>query len=183
VGGSQFSCGGGCIDTQFTAGLPGWTIAAATGGGQIKGQFPQIDPYPNGIAAVYLNVGSISQTLAATAQAGTLYTLQVDFGFRTNHGNPGFANLVVNGHSAPAVGVPAQLSGDWVTYTAVYLATAADAGAAISIVLGSPTVQAWFDNVRVDAAAAVPVPAALPLFATGLAALGLLARRRRKQAA
>jgi hypothetical protein len=31
--------------------------------------------------------------------------------------------------------------------------------------------------------AAVPLPAALPLFATGLAGLGWLARRRRKQAA
>jgi len=36
---------------------------------------------------------------------------------------------------------------------------------------------------NVESLAAVPAPGALPLFATGLAGLGLLARRRKKQAA
>jgi hypothetical protein len=43
----------------------------------------------------------------------------------------------------------------------------------------SPT----FLTLSVEATSAVPIPPALPLFATGLAALGLLARRRKKQAA
>lgn len=40
-----------------------------------------------------------------------------------------------------------------------------------------------FDDVTVQAASAVPLPAALPLFGTGLAAIALVGRRRRRRAA
>ena len=38
------------------------------------------------------------------------------------------------------------------------------------------------DNVSVSAVSATPLPAALPLFATGLGALGLLGWRRKRKA-
>jgi hypothetical protein len=41
----------------------------------------------------------------------------------------------------------------------------------------------FVDDLTINSAAATPLPAALPLFATGLAGLGWLARRRRKQVA
>jgi hypothetical protein len=43
--------------------------------------------------------------------------------------------------------------------------------------------QLYTNELNSFSAAAVPVPAALPLFATGLAGLGWLARRRKKQTA
>jgi len=50
---------------------------------------------------------------------------------------------------------------------------------------GPYTLDAGYDNFHVDInTAATPLPAALPLFATGLGALGLLGwRRKRKNAA
>jgi hypothetical protein len=50
-----------------------------------------------------------------------------------------------------------------------------------SVVLSSAGLDFAIDNVVVSDAAATPLPAALPLFATGLAGLGWFARRRRKQ--
>jgi hypothetical protein len=40
-----------------------------------------------------------------------------------------------------------------------------------------------FSNGQITISAATPVPAALPLFATGLAALGLLGWRKKRKAA
>jgi len=49
---------------------------------------------------------------------------------------------------------------------------------------GGATWVASVDSTHVDLTNATPLPAALPLFATGLGALGLLGwRRKRKQAA
>lgn len=48
---------------------------------------------------------------------------------------------------------------------------------------GFPFSAAAFSTAIIPDAAAVPLPATLPLFVTGLAALSLLARRRKKQAA
>ena len=58
----------------------------------------------------------------------------------------------------------------------------------IVITFQATTTTGWadegfgIDNVVVGADLTTPVPAALPLFLTGLAALGLLARRRKKPA-
>jgi hypothetical protein len=51
------------------------------------------------------------------------------------------------------------------------------------LVFGDPIYLEWTGDLTLRASAETPVPAALPMFATGLAGLGWLARRRRKQAA
>lgn len=49
--------------------------------------------------------------------------------------------------------------------------------------LGNDNIGALLDNVSVSLVSAVPVPAALPLFGTGLAVLGFMGWRRKRKAA
>ncbi len=181
AGGLPFGgCGTGCsysIDV-----IPGWINNGATGQfqpGSSSGNFAYFDYVPDGLTVAYSNNGSISQTVAATAVAGTTYTLLVDLGWRHDYVDPGTITLFVGGVSTLATGIPAA-AGQWSTYTASYTALAADAGGAISVLLYSPGAQGDFDNVRLyDDAAAVPEPAAWALMLAGFAVVGVAARRRR----
>jgi hypothetical protein len=77
-----------------------------------------------------------------------------------------------------------NLSGNTILVVGSELNTPADLDGLTTIGQLLPSaIDVFFDLTFTPAAAAVPLPAALPLFATGLAALGLLARRRKKQAA
>lgn len=96
------------------------------------------------------------------------------------------ANLVANGNTASLV-VQAHLTGGG---TVSEILTVTDVWTTFLFTFGSVTSVDFFQGAGPDNIfaldninATVPVPAALPLFATGLAGLGWLARRRKKQAA
>jgi hypothetical protein len=83
-----------------------------------------------------------------------------------------------SGHSGPHTPVtPGQQT--------VYFNLFADSGQAITSLVFNSSFSFETDNFSYKAAGPneVPLPAALPLFASGLAALGWLARRKRKSAA
>ncbi len=134
---------------------------------------------PDGVTVAYSNGGGLTQTVAVLAQAGVTYTLQVDVGYRKDVAEPSLPGLVVGSNTITnVISNPPQFSGDWVTDTITYTATALDAGAPISIVLGANGVQGDWDNVRLsDSLAAIPEPMSVMLFGTGIVSLGLLRRR------
>jgi len=178
-GGLPIACGLGCSYSFGPA--PGWS---GGGGGQLKpgvlsGNTTLFNYLPDGATVAYTNGGALSQTVAATAVAGRSYTLKVDVGFRKDDfADVDMVALVVGGHTIYASGATLQSSGDWATWTAGYTATAADAGAPITIVLDTLNgPQGNFDNVRLTTG--VPEASAWTLMLFGVGALGFASRRRR----
>jgi hypothetical protein len=80
------------------------------------GNFFAFDTMPNGITGAFIGapgVGTISQTVGTTVQAGMTYSLQVDLGWRKD--SPAFtgtADLLVNGTRYAASGV-SPVQGNW----------------------------------------------------------------------
>ena len=90
-------------------------------------------------------------------------------------GNGGAHTTILAAGTAPDLG-------KWSTFTLMYLGTAADAGATITIelknslgVVGNVTHQGNFDNVQLSA---VPEPASFLLIGSALLALTAFRRRR-----
>ena len=173
------NCGLGC--TVWAGAIPGWT----GGDGRFQPGSPANPHYfttapTNGATLAFSQGGTISQVVAPTVQAGLLYTLQVDIGWRADPGQgfDGSADLLIGGVSCGAsclaVGVT-PTKGNWSTFTATYIGTVADVGKTITLELQSSGPQGDFDNVRLDA---VPEPASLLLIGSALLGLGALRRRR-----
>jgi hypothetical protein len=179
--------------------IPGWTSLPATDtpGGSDYGQLQPAASgifvsVPDGRTIAFADFGAtISQTVGEVAVAGTTYTLQVDVGQRADQYQGAccaLVDLIVNGVVHAATGaLPGP--GLFSTWTAVYTATLLDAGGAITIRLSDTVQQGDFDKVRLSGVpgeagpGATPLPAALPLFATGLGALGLVGWRRKRKSA
>ena len=183
AGGLPFTCGGGC-SYSVNDPVPGWTGFGSFGQfqpGPAFGNFTYFNTVPNGVTVAYSNDGGLIQTVGVLAQAGVTYTLQVDVGYRKDATDPSLPELVVGSNTITnVIPNPPQFSEDWITDTITYTATALDAGAPISIVLGANAVQGDWDNVRLsDNLAAVPEPVGFLLFGTGIVTLGLLRRRPR----
>ena len=175
--------GAGCYSVGYDGSyIPGWTGNLSSG--QFQPLTPQLNYIPDGATVAYSNGGTITQVIAATAVAGQTYTLRVDLGFRKDVTMQGFAYLAVGPFYTGAMvmatpaSTPVDFTGDWLTYSASYTATAADAGQSIGIMLGAAGVQGDFDNVRLDATAAVPEPAAWSLLIAGFGVTGAALRRR-----
>jgi hypothetical protein len=183
VGGLPNGCGVGC-SYSVNDPVPGWNGTASFGQfqpGPASGNFAYFNSVPNGVTVAYSNGGSLSQTVAAAAVTGVTYALSVDIGYRKDVPDNGTFELVVGSNPiASPIPSPPQFSGNWVTDTIVYMATALDAGAPISIVLSIPGAQGDWDNVRLsDDTTAVPEPMGVALLGTSLAALSVLRRRAR----
>jgi hypothetical protein len=70
----------------------------------------------------------------------------------------------------------------WQNFTGTFVATGPTT---LKFINGDPITDyvAGLDNIDVSPIAAVPLPATLPLFASGLAGLGWLARRKQRMGA
>jgi len=177
----QTGCGPGC---SYNGGVvPGWTVVDNAGQlqpGSSSGNFGLFSYVPDGITVAYSNGGSISQTLVATVQPYLTYTLTVDVGQRFDAPVViPLESLLIGGVAVTGTGVT-PVAGGWSAYTAVYTATAADAGKSLAITLNSPGSQANWDNVTLTA---VPEPASWALTLVGLGGLGGALRARRRAAA
>lgn len=193
--------------TQSFGEIPsGWTRTQSISGGAIDaGVFrPSTKPpsgtdFINGVdgeQTAFSNEGDFSQELNDVLQIGT-YTLTVAIGDRADgilkdHTINFLAGGSIIASASNAV-VPVNLAGGWVDLVATIVVLSGDSllGSVLGIELlndglipGIAAVQVNFDNVRLDfqAASVVPVPAALPLFGTGLAIMGFVGWRRKRKA-
>jgi hypothetical protein len=172
-------CGTGC--SYSIGAIPGWTLSSS--GGQFQQGTPanttSFTSLSDGPTVAYTNAtgGIISQTIVPTVVVGQVYTLRVDIGFRLDDSNvfAGTADLLINGNRYTATGA-SPVRGTFGTFVATYNGLLADVGKPITIELQSSGVQGDFDNVRLDASAAVPEPASFLLIGP---ALLLFSRRRR----
>jgi hypothetical protein len=172
-------CGAGCA--YNVAEVPDW--AGGEGSfqpGPSSGNFAYFNYIPDGVTVAYSNGAGFSQTVAATAVAGDTYTLTVDLGYRKDIGDPGSIALQIGGNTIVGTGAAPQGSGDWSTWTASYTATAADAGAPITILLVGGGSQSDFDNVNLTAA---PEASTWALMLAGFGGIGAALRSRRRPVA
>jgi hypothetical protein len=173
---------------------PGWTQGAGVGATGVHNPpaIHYLGEAPEGSNVAYTNfTRAIFQTLSATLQAGSTYTLTVLVGDRLDVGFAGYAVELLAGSTVVASDtngfVPAN--GAFQLSTVTYTAGAGDpfAGQVLGIRLrataaaGNP--QAAFDDVKLfeEPGEVVPVPAppAAVLFGLGFAGLGLNRLRRR----
>lgn len=169
-------CGGSC---EYSTGLPipGWNSTGATGQ-WITGGYAGNPPAFDGSVLAYSNGGTVSQDVA-TASAGTTYTLQVEILHRTDLPMTGIAQLEVGGVIVATATGTDMGPGTWSDWTALYTATAADAGKTLTILLTSNGGQGDWDDVRLNSST-VPEPASMLLLASGLLTMGYRIRRRLK---
>lgn len=174
--------GTGCLFN--IAAIPGWTNTGSSGTFQpgIPVNATYFSFIPDGNRIAYSNGPTISQTVAATVAAGTLYTLEVEVGNRADFPNTGNIALQI-GTTVYAATPVAIAQGGWSTFSVSYLGSLADAGQSIAILLTSTGEQGNFDNVRLDGTvqtSGVPEPATGAMLALGLAG-ALFAHRRNKR--
>ncbi|MFK5980374.1 MAG: VPLPA-CTERM sorting domain-containing protein [Rhizobiaceae bacterium] len=142
----------------------------------------------HGDQTAYSSSGNFSQTLSEVLGVGT-YNLTVAAGFRDDYYTPTTdytINLLAGGSTIATASNASNLHDGWsdifatVTITSGNVLIGSPLG--IQLVHSANNTQMNWDNVRLSLSV-VPVPAALPLFGTGLAALGFLSwRRKRKKA-
>lgn len=121
------------------------------------------------------NGGSFSQTFAATPGAGVISWLEAN---RPNFGGTESYQVILN--NVPlGLGTYVGTSGAFTLVTAPALLLASNT-LVFQGLFTNPDSTVFIDEV--NAAAATPLPAALPLFAGGLGIIGLLARRRKRNA-
>jgi hypothetical protein len=126
-------------------GITGWISGPVTG--TFKASTTQYPSAPTtGVYCAYVgsaqgySSGSILQTLGATVQANTIYTLKVSVGARADAAFPGYLATLMAGNVALAAGNKATpASGTFVTEEIVYSsgATPAQSGQPLQILIKS----------------------------------------------
>ena len=167
----NIACGAGCAYNWGA--IPDWQ-----GGGSFQPSATYFNPAGvTGSIVAFTNGGTISQTLTASLQPNSIYTLLVDVGQRldmmtTDYSISLFAGGTLLNSISGSNGVITP--GTFATQTLTYSTADAVVPGNLSIVLSSAGAQSDFDNVRLDASAiATPESSSLMLLGVGL--LGLLA--------
>jgi hypothetical protein len=127
------------------------------------------------------DAGRIDTVLNFNVVAGSSYTISFDYGV-----NGGAAETLDFGLGSNlfSLAIPAGGIASLTPYSVTFLALATETVSLFFEGQGNDNQGPVLDNVLLEQnVSAVPVPAALPLLAAGLGALGFVARRRRKTAA
>ena len=158
-----------------TGSFSGWTGTGNTGFTGVQCPGPGATVHGGNCSAFFGPVGStggISQNLATTP--GTTY--RIDFFFLPDGGNPSSFSATFGGTTLISLTNPP--AGPYQEFSFDVIATLSST--ALGFNFRDDPGFLFLDDVSVNA---VPLPAALPLFATGLGALGLLSWRRKKKVA
>ena len=158
-----------------TGSFSGWTGTGSTTFNGVTCPGPGATVHGGNCSAFFGPVGStggISQNLATTP--GTTY--RIDFFFLPDGGNPSSFSATFGGTTLISLTNPP--AGPYQEFSFDVIATLSSTALAFNF-RDDPGFL-FLDDVSVNA---VPLPAALPLFATGLGALGLLSWRRKKKVA
>jgi hypothetical protein len=175
-----------------TGSVGGWTfaggqqglanpVAAHNAGGSWYGPSPIL---PDGNQVAWSNGGTISQTLSATLQANTIYTLGASVGNRLSLNFPGYnIELYAGGNFLASNSGVTPADGSFAAVTASYTSgISVTPGQALEIRLTSLSgfqSQTNFDNITLDAAS-IPEPSAI-LGLLGFGLLGIASKLRQKQ--
>lgn len=190
--GLDISCGVLCA-FSFSA-IPGWSKTDGASGQWTPGGYAGNPAAIDGSVVAFSNGDQIWQDVGS-AVAGTTYTLTVALLHRTDQPFTGVVQLEIDGSVVATATGSDGGAGTWSDWTAVYVATAADAGKTVTILLSTiflpdtGGVQGVYDNVRLDAVAAPTPPTGVPeagtlfLFIAGLVGLLGYGWRTRRQAA
>src|SRR5664279_568196 len=169
-----FLCGGACA---YSIGpIPGWNDNG-TSGQWITGGYAGNPSAIAGSVLGYSNGGQIWQDVGV-AVAGATYTLQVEILHRTDVPMAGIVQFEIGGSPVVTATGTDLGAGTWSNWTAVYTATASDAGKTLTVLLDSSGAQGDFDDVRLDAS--VPEPSSLLLLGSGLIGVAAVVRRKIK---
>jgi len=126
--------------------------------------------------------GGVKQTI--TTIAGATYKLMFDLGSDSSSGTPAGITATAGSNAQNFSFAPA-IRNQWQTETMQFVALGATT--LVSLIGDTPnnTIYIGLDNVSVDFVSGplgtTPLPAALPLFATGFGVMSLLARRRKNK--
>jgi hypothetical protein len=168
LGGLNLSCDASPSCVYNVGAVEGWNLSGY--GGQLQPGTPNsYFAFDNGnpTSAFASNGGVISQTVGPTVAANTVYTLQVDLGYRKDgQYSLGTVALLVGSTPIQATGI-APTIGNWSTFTATYSSVAVDIGKTLTIRLTGTGVQSNFDNVRLTATSVGPTTQILPQLAFG----------------
>jgi hypothetical protein len=207
VGAVELLTNGGFESGTFTATVPtydvitqggpqdltGWTVGNSLAWGV---NTTDINPHAGNGFVDLTGVGDTTPHGILNQTVSTLIGQQYTFSiFLTQDFSSSIVGIIVSADSVPIVlsGTPGfwgdntgldatygQMTG---VFTAIHTSTPISIG---SIVFGSQVFMIGLDDVSVtgpDIAGTTPIPGALPLFASGLGALGLLGWRRKRKAA
>lgn len=171
-------------DGGFGYTATGWVVTGSSGvwnpTSSQMGQGPT-----DGLQVGYSNQNGLglSQTLSAVLTANTNYTLMVDVLSRTDgytHKSSILELRTADDIVLASASIGAIAGGSNGLLTASYMASASDAnlGKNLKIALLAGGGQSDWDNVRLDASSAVPLPATAWLLGSGLLGLAGWARRK-----